>query len=111
LKGENNTLSWLFKGNNITNIIILANGSQFLAEQNGTEVTVSLRSLTIGLYNFSFVLENGNEIYKDLVWVQILKNEANLVTDVFIPFGTGIFVMAIGIVIIFHLKRRSKSII
>ncbi len=109
VKGENGTLSWSVQAEDRSNIVVLLDGTYIKAIQNGSEITVSLRSLAVGLYNFSLVIQNGNQLYKDLVWVQILKNESNLVTDVFIPFGTLLFLIAIGLVIIIHIKKRKSS--
>ncbi|MFX1283213.1 MAG: hypothetical protein ACFFB5_06135 [Promethearchaeota archaeon] len=110
LKRENNTLYWSIQGENGSYVVVLLNGIQITAEQNGSDVIVSLKSLEIGLYNLSLVIRHGSRLYRDLVWVRILKDENNFVTDILIPFGTLMFLIAIGIVIIFHIKRRNKSI-
>ena len=105
LKGENATLQWVIRAENNSIVVVYLDGNLEQIEKNGSIIEVSLLSLP-GLYNYSLVIRTDDQIYRDVVWVRILKDDADIVEDVLIPLGAVIFLIAICTVLIFGIKKR-----
>lgn len=106
LKGENATLTWNIISNNESTVIVFVDGQVTQILRNGSDIIVSLLSLSFGPHNFSLVIRTENESYSDLVWVRILEDEMNIVQDILVPFGALLFVIAILAVVAFSIKKK-----
>ena len=87
-------------------INVYKDGSQIQTFVNSSEISVSLLPLSLGLHNFTLVIRLQDQIYKDLVWIRALEDEVDITADVLVPVGTGIFVIAIIVVLVFNIKKR-----
>jgi hypothetical protein len=106
LKGENATLQWTIRADNSSIVAVYLDGKLTQIEKNDSIIEISLLSLSHGLHNYSLVILTEDQIYRDTVWVRILKDDANILKDVLVPFGAGVFVIAIITVFIFSIKKR-----
>jgi hypothetical protein len=106
LKGENATFQWIIRANSNSTVMVYLDEEVAQISQNTSNVEVSLQSLSLGLHNFSLIIQLEEQIYRDIVWVRILKDDLNILADVLVPIGSGIFVIAIITVIIFSIRKR-----
>ncbi|MHA2073060.1 MAG: hypothetical protein ACW97X_00390 [Candidatus Hodarchaeales archaeon] len=106
LKGDNATLIWNIIANNDSTVLVYIDGQATQVLRNGSDIIVSLLSLSSGSHNISLVIQTENDSYRDLVWVRILEDEMDIVQDVLVPFGALLFVIAILAVVVFSIKKK-----
>lgn len=103
---DNNTLSWIIIADENADISVLLDGKQQPSEEIGTNITISLKSLKIGLHNFTLKIQAGGQVYQDLVWVKVHSN-GNDINEVFILLGIFGFIATIALIVIIGFKKRN----
>ena len=106
LKGENATFTWIIRAEENSSVEVYEDGLSVQFSQNSSTIEVSLLSISLGLHNFTLVVSVGDQIYRDLVWIKILEDQVDLVSDILVPIGTGIFLIAISTVLLVSIKKK-----
>ena len=96
----NNTLNWVILKEENSNISVFLDGTTFVFDEVDRNVSVSLKSLRVGEHNFTLVIQSGNHLYRDLVWVEILADESDRLTDILVLVGVFGFCIALIVVAI-----------
>ncbi len=102
----NNTLSWTILADDNTDISVWLNNDVVTYEESSSNVTVSLSALKVGLHNFTLVIQVDNQIYRDLVWVQVFADESDFFTGFVIPVGIIVIIGTIGAIVIIGIRKR-----
>ncbi len=106
LKDENATFHWFIRADSNSTVMIFLDEEVIQIGHNISSVEISLLSLSLGLHNFSLIIKLDEQTYRDLVWVRILKDDLNIIMDVLVPIGSGIFTIAIITVIIIGIRKK-----
>ncbi len=102
----NNTLIWTILVNDNANISVRLNNDLVTYEESSSNVSVSLGTLKVGMHNFTLVIQVSNQIYQDLVWVQVFADESDFFNDFAIPVGIVVIIVTIAAVAVIGIKKR-----
>jgi hypothetical protein len=104
----NETINWTILAEEEADISVWLDDKQCSFEKINTNVSVSLKILRVGLHNFTLVIQENDQIYRDLVWVRVLGNESHIINELLLPVGiTGLI---IGVVIFIFLIVKNRKI-
>ncbi len=103
----NNTFSWIILKDDNNHVSVFLDGTSFMFEEIDTNVTVSLETLKVGEHNFTLVIQAGAQSYRDLVWVQVLADETNTLTEIVIFLGfCCLFAAIVAVMVLGFIKRK-----
>ncbi|MFX0181520.1 MAG: right-handed parallel beta-helix repeat-containing protein [Candidatus Hodarchaeota archaeon] len=102
----NETINWTILADNEVTISVWLDNKQCPFERNNANISVSLKTLKVGLHNFTLIIQTDSRIYRDLVWIRVLGTERNLITELLLPLGVSGLIIG---VIIFILLRSKKG--